>query len=409
MRIWAFPAFYPYDIPGERGRGIFAHRQYKGLIENGAELKVIIPVDWKPVKPFNKLHPRWKNTGIDFPEKRVHDGVEIYHPRIDNLLPHRLDKRTYVEKFHDAVAALFKKLNVKLDPATDIFYSQWLPEAAKVQYTAHRMGVKSAILAIGDDVVIWPHESPQKFEEFKKIIEQADIRVNVADYLGAETNRILGKDYPYTVVVMGVDYTRFKPATMEEKTAARRKFNLPEDKLLIVNIGSAIVRKGWLDLFDAAAMLTQKGMTDFGIAAAHSGAFEFDLDEEAAKRGLADRFYNLGEVSPADINSIYGVADMICLPSHWEGMANVNIEGMSSGLPVITTDVCGHPELITDGVNGILIPPKRPEIIAEKLALLLNDKELRDKLGANARTFIVEKWGNFNDNSKKLYERLLQG
>ena len=100
------------------------------------------------------------------------------------------------------------------------------------------------------------------------------------------------------------------------------------------------------------------------------------------------------------------MVDVFCLPSHWEGMANANIEAMSTGLPVITTNVCGHPELIEDGVNGILVPPKQPKILEEKLRALLADAVLREQLGKTARDFIVNKWGNFADNSKNLYKIL---
>ena len=79
---------------------------------------------------------------------------------------------------------------------------------------------------------------------------------------------------------------------------------------------------------------------------------------------------------------------------------------MSSGLPVITTNVCGHPELITNGVNGILIDPKQPAILAEKIQELLANEGMRKMLSENARSFIVNTWGNFADNAKLLYQKL---
>ena len=82
------------------------------------------------------------------------------------------------------------------------------------------------------------------------------------------------------------------------------------------------------------------------------------------------------------------------------------MEAMASGLPVITTDMCGHPEIISNGVTGILVPPKQPDILSKELLALINDKEKRKFLGDNARNFIVNKWGNFYENAVKLYKKM---
>lgn len=408
MRIWAFPSFYPFDYPGERWRGIFAHRQYKGLVENGADLKVIQPILWKPPYPFSQLSSRWQGKNIRYPHHRVMDGIEIFHPVISNHLPHALDKRSFAEKFYDSVVGLFKELGIKPARETDIFYSQWLPDSVSVQYTAHRLGLKSAILSIGDDVVVWPFENDNAMRAFKDLELNADMRFACADYLGREANRIVGKDLPYEVVNWGADYDLFKPVTPAEKANLRKKLNLPADKLVILNVGTAIVRKGWLDLFDALQII-RDSVPDFLIVAVHAGKPELDLDAEAARRGHAANFLDLGEIPPEVVREVFNAADIFCLPSHWEGLANANIEAMSSGLPVITTNVCGHPELVNSGLNGLLVPPKDPQRLSEALAELMNSPERRAELSRNGRDFIVNKWGNFRDNAKRLYSLLVGG
>jgi teichuronic acid biosynthesis glycosyltransferase TuaC len=402
MRIWAFPSFYPADTPGQRWLGIFAHRQYKGLIENGATLHVIIPVPDKVRFPFSVLRKKTKKVAVTLPLHRKYDGVDVYHPRVDNTLPYALDKRTYEQKFFDCLQDFFKKENIVLDPHNDIFFSQWLPNSCLVQYAAHKFGLKSAILSIGDDVVVWPHNSQDNKQAMMKLMDEADIRFACADYLGKEINKILDKNYSYSVINWGVDYDSFKPATPEDKVALREKYGLPQDKLLILNVGSAIIRKGWLDLFDALQAVRSK-VDNFAIVGVHAGQIKIDLDKEAAARGLGDIFTNMAEVPPSQVNELFKAVDLFCLPSHWEGLANANIEAMSSGLPVITTDVCGHPELINDGENGMLVPPKRSDILAEKLFTLLTNKELRQAISESGRNFIVNKWGNFADNAVPLY------
>jgi len=407
MKIWAFPSFYPYDYPGLRWHGIFAHRQYKGLIANGADLEVVQPVIGSPFFPLSELHPQWKKyRKLGYPSETIYDGVRVHYPKIKNFKPSRFVKKSYEERYIDAITDFFKK-NKRLNPLKDIFYSQWLPDSVLVQEAAHKLGVKSAILSIGDDVVVWPKENPRNMQLFKKLMTEADHRFVCADYLGKEANKLLDANLPYDVVMMGVEYDYFKPVSGTEKNNLRLKYNIPVDKLVILNVGSAIVRKGWLDLFDALANIKAKNI-DFVLVGVHAGSTELDLKNEAFKRGLSNNFISLGEIKPEKVNEIYNIADIFCLPSHWEGMANANIEAMSSGLPVITTNVCGHPELITDNYNGILIPPKDPAILFEKLLQLITDKQLREKLSKNGRDFIVNRWGNYKYNSMLLKEKLSQ-
>ena len=406
LRIWAFPSFYPMNKPGYRWSGIFAHRQYKGLIENGADLNVVIPIPWYPSYPFSLLHSEWKKySEIGYPDDTIYEDVRIFHPRIFNIRPNRLTKKSYEERFLDAVVKFFRINNIVLDPQKDIFYSQWIPNSALVQEAAHKLGVKSAILGIGDDVVVYPHEKAEFFKLFKKTWEEADGRIVVADYLGREANKLIGANLPYEVVFMGVDYNYFKPGTPEEILKTKQQYKIPTDKIILLTIGTAIKRKGWLDLLDALAEV-KKTNSNFVQVAVHAGNPEFDLDEEAKKRGLSDNFLNLGEIYPNLLNKVFNTADIFCLPSHWEGMANVVIEAMSSGLPVVTTNVSGHPEIVNSGMNGILVPPKEPMVLAKELSSLINDKNKRDTLAKNARDFIVNKWGNFTDNTKPLYAKL---
>jgi glycosyltransferase involved in cell wall biosynthesis len=406
MRIWAFPSAYPYDMPGMSWSGIFAHRQYKALQVAGAEVNVVQPVMWHPGGVLSNLQPDWKEARrLNYPKERMYDGVQVYHPRVANMKPGRIFSKPYTERYADAVVNLFKEKRITPDPSVDIFYSQWLPEAYQAQAAARRLGIKTSILIIGDDILVYPHASEGNFNTIKTTVEQANGRFAVARYLGDEANKLLGTNYKFEAIRRGVNYDFFKPAEEGEKMTHRKEFGIPGDRTVILTVGSPIVRKGWLDLFDALKAIKQQG-SDFVLAAAYSGPGEVNLNDEIAKRGLQDNFKDLGEVKPEVINKLYNTADIFCLPSHWEGIANCVVEAMASGLPVVTTNVCGHPEVIRSADTGVLLPPKEPALLAEKLTMLLNDKPLRTQLGKNARTFIVKEWGNFNDNAARLYGKL---
>ncbi|NCX96381.1 MAG: hypothetical protein EBX41_08220, partial [Chitinophagia bacterium] len=192
MRVWAFPSFYPFDKENMRWRGIFAHRQYKGLQEVGADIQVIMPVLWHPPFPISELFKDWKEAReTGYPLHTQYDGITVHYPRIENLKPNRLMKKSYRERYAQAVKSVFDKLNIKPTPQTDVFYSQWLPESVYVQHTAHQMGLKSGILSIGDDVVVWPRHTENNLKAFTELMQQADYRFACADYLGREANNIL--------------------------------------------------------------------------------------------------------------------------------------------------------------------------------------------------------------------------
>ncbi len=388
--------------------GIFAHRQYKGLIECGAELKVILPVSWKPIYPFSLLHPDWKEAQrLSYPKQRVYDGITIYHPRYANMKPSRLVKKTYEERYVESIVNFFKKNKILLNRKSDIFYSQWLPSSVFVQKAAQRLGVKSAVLGIGDDIIVWPKSKEQNMRDFKQLLSEADLRVVNADYLGREMNAVAGQKLPYKVVFLGVDHSVFKPVTEEIKAQIKKEYKLPGDKVIILIIGTALKRKGWLDLFDALIEVKQQN-DGFLLVGGHAGLHDFDMMTEVEKRGLTGNFLNLGEVKPGDLSKTYNAADIFCLPSHWEGLATVVTEAMASGLPVITTDMCGHPEVIKHGETGILVPPKQPGILAKELLALIGDKAKRDYLGKSARDFIVHKMGSASENAALLYKMMEQ-
>ena len=406
MRIWAFPAFYPYKNIRWQNHGIFAHRQYKGLIANGAELTVVLPVMWSPPRPFHLLHDQWKKLQkVSYPDMHVYDGIEVYHPRIANMKPSRLFSKTYADKYIDSIIGFFKEHKITLHPDTDIFYSQWLPDAYMVQKAARKLGVKSAVLAIGDDVNIIPHKNKAHFDIITQTWKEADYRIVVAGYLGNEANKLIQQDLPYHIVRRGVEYDKFVPVSEERKQELRKELKLPTDKLIILMVGSSNIAKGWRDLFDAVARLKEHN-SNFVLVGVNAGVKEIELKDEAQQRGITDIYIDLGPVPPEKINQLYNACDIFCLPSHTEGIANVVVEAMSCGIPVVTTTVGGHPELVVNGSNGILIPPKKPDILYEELLKLMNDKERRQEIGATARNFIINEWGSFKQNAGKLYNIL---
>jgi glycosyltransferase involved in cell wall biosynthesis len=92
------------------------------------------------------------------------------------------------------------------------------------------------------------------------------------------------------------------------------------------------------------------------------------------------------DVDRESLADLYRAADVFCLASHWEGLANALLEALSSGLPCVTTAVAGHPEVISHGVDGMLVPPRDVPALRQALETVLSSDTLRRELGQLARS-----------------------
>jgi glycosyltransferase involved in cell wall biosynthesis len=98
----------------------------------------------------------------------------------------------------------------------------------------------------------------------------------------------------------------------------------------------------------------------------------------------------LGKVELTQVLSRMAAAWLTVVPSRTEAFGLVNVESMSVATPVVASNVGGIPDIVSDGLNGFLVPPCNPEALATKLGLLLGDKTLREKMGRNARDRFCE-------------------
>ena len=85
--------------------------------------------------------------------------------------------------------------------------------------------------------------------------------------------------------------------------------------------------------------------------------------------------------------------DLFVLPSLWEGLPLSMVLAMGAGLPVVTTAVAGIPEVVTDGVTGLLVPPGDADALGRALARVVADPSERERLGQNARRFVLPRFG----------------
>lgn len=191
------------------------------------------------------------------------------------------------------------------------------------------------------------------------------------------------------VVHVGIPIERFTPASTpvangngngNGSAAASGNGHHPT----ILYIGRLVPEKGQAVLLEAVAKLAERG-TEVNVALAGEGSLRPELEAKVGRLGIAERVRFLGAVGQDELHRLYEEAAIFCLPSFAEGVPVVLMEAMAMGLPVVTTRIAGIPELIEDGRSGVLLAPGRADSLADSLATLVADGELRRRLGEGGR------------------------
>lgn len=403
MRIWVFPSFYPSPLKGRAWNGIFTHRQNKALQEQGVEVKVVQPVLYKWPWPLDKFFPCYSDQHHrSLPRKRTYDGVEIFHPIIEDPRPHRFVSASFTDLYIKAVMNWVKEEGIQFT-SDDFFLAQYVPEAGMVLKVGKMLGVRTGVMVIGDDVWVEPNRNSGMRQFFIETMMNADVRFSVSESLANETRSICNQWLDFAIVRRGVNHQIFKPVSPEEKILLRQNLHLPESATLMIVVGTLIDRKGWFEVLDAFANAVKIDQ-NLRLIAVHAGETNISMQEEVEKREIQDYVIDAAQVSPHQIHQYYQGADFFCLASHWEGISNAVTEAMASGLAVITTNIPGHLELITHEENGLLVPVKAPAAIEDAILRLSQNENLRNQLGYNARQFILQQWGDYQFNSRKIIE-----
>jgi glycosyltransferase involved in cell wall biosynthesis len=186
----------------------------------------------------------------------------------------------------------------------------------------------------------------------------------------------------------------------------RSEFGLAPEQPLVVSAGSLRAEKAYEVLIEAAAKLAEK-IPEVTVLIAGDGPEREKLERAIAEFGVGDRVKLLGW--RADVPDLVAAADVGVCCSDFEGGPLSVLEYMSAGRPVVATAVGGLPELVEDGVTGILIPPRDPAALAEAVGGLLTDPERRERLGAAGRSLREREYSfeSYMQRLEGLYQSLL--
>jgi glycosyltransferase involved in cell wall biosynthesis len=182
----------------------------------------------------------------------------------------------------------------------------------------------------------------------------------------------------------------------------------PEPDTLLF-VGRLAPGKGLANLLDAMTPVI-KSYPGTKLLIAGEGPLHGKIRSLIDQRGLARQIQLLGQVDSRErLRGLYQKAWALVLPSHHESMPTVVLEAMACGSPVVSTAVGSVPEVITDGANGLLVPPRQPKELAYTICRLLGDAGLRARLGVAARSTVERRfsWQTVGSSYLRCYQELL--
>ena len=202
--------------------------------------------------------------------------------------------------------------------------------------------------------------------------------------LGVETARV-------HTIYNGVDSERFAPGPQSE---ARQRLGAAADQRIVLYVGNLKPAKGCVDLLEAFPAV-RAAVPGTQLVYIGAGSAREALAARAASLGVAADVRLLGALAHEEIADWFRAADLLCLPSHNEGVPNVVLEAMACGTPVVATRVGGIPEVVPESA-GILVPAKAVDALAQALVEALGRSWDRSRIAEHARGF---RW---DDNIRQL-------
>jgi glycosyltransferase involved in cell wall biosynthesis len=210
-------------------------------------------------------------------------------------------------------------------------------------------------------------------------------------------NRLLKAEQSHLILGTGVDVEKFHPTG--------EKNGIP----VVLFSSRMLVTKGLMEFVEATRILKEKGIqARFALAGRTDPGNPASLSE-----GQIDVWKESGLLEwwgwRDDMPSTLAQADIFCLPSYREGVPNALLEATASGLPIVTTDVPGCRDVVTHGLNGLLVPVRNVPSLAEALETLLSNPQLRNNMGIAGREIAVNKFGlnKVNEETLMVYKQFL--
>lgn len=383
VRLATFSSLYPN--PAQPTHGVFVENRLRHLLASGeATAKVVAPVPWWPSRaPSRAAVPR---------EEHRH-GIHVLHPRF--LAVPGLGLATNPYAMARAGLAAIEALS-RAGFAFDLLDAHYLfPDGVAAVRIARALGKPVVLTARGSDTSQLPM-LPFAGGMIRKALAEAEAIIAVSAglaeglvALGAPRGRI-------TVLRNGVDTALFHPPAMREALRAELEIRGPT----ILSVGHLIARKRHHLAIEALRELPQHRLVILG-----EGPERAALEALAARLGVQDRLRMPGSRPHDELPRWYGAADVMVLASAREGWANVLLESMACGTPVVCTEAWGAREAVCAPIVGEVVGEATARAIATAVRRRDTDAGARAATRRHAEAF---GWEATTRGQLDLFRRILK-
>jgi len=343
LRVLLFSTLFPSSA--RPGHGLFVQTRLQQLVASGeVDARVVAPVPWFPF-----THPRfgdWARLACT-PRHESWQGLDVFHPRY--ALPPKVGQTLAPFVLAaGALPALRRALSEGFDfDVIDAHY--YYPDGVAAACLGRWLRKPVVITARGSDLNVLGNDAAAR-AMMRWAAGRAAASVGVSRALTDILERWGVPRSRLHVIRNGVDLQRFQPV---DSAPARAGLGL-NGSPLILSVGNLVPVKGHELTIDAVAAVAGR-LPGVRLVIVGRGSSRDELEARARAKGVTDRVYFAGPVANEHLAPWYSAADMSVLASRSEGWANVLLESMACGTPVIATDVGGSAEVIGAGQAGILM------------------------------------------------------
>jgi len=361
----------------------------RGLVERGHRVTLVAGPE---TGPEGSLWPQASEIGCDLVR------LEAMHRAVRPLQ----DGRARRELYH-----LFERIE------PDVVH----PHSSKAGILGRSAAARARVPAIVHTIhgMSFNRTQPRVVRSFYRFLERWAARhttafVSVAD---AMTDQAVAAGIAprerFVTVRSGIQTDRFAPR-LDLRERFRREWGVSDDQIVVGTIARLFENKGYEDIIAAmpTAVRHHSGLKFVWIG---DGAYRTRYARTLEAIGLRDRVQFLGLMKPDDVAGCIAGFDMLLHASRWEGLPRAVVQGLLTGIPAVSYDNDGAPEVVIPGETGILVPLGEAQELAEAIAALAADPELRGKLGERGRSRCVElfDWRRMVTKLEALYLALLDG
>ena len=345
-RLVVLTTLFPHA--GQPGSGLFV-RERMFRVGRVLPMVVVAPVPWFP---FQGLLRYWRpHFRPPAPRREIQDGIEVYCPRFFSV-PGVFKS---LDGMFMALGCLPVMLRLRRLHRFDIIDAHFAyPDGYAASLLGKWLRIPITITLRGTEVPM--ADSRIKRRLILRAIDRAARVFSVADSLKRHVTKLGADPDKILVVGNGVDTDKFKPM---EKSRARKALGLPDDAKILVSVGGLVERKGFHRVIECLPELRKRFPSIIYLVVggpSREGDWGDRLRTMTRELAVEEHVRFLGALPAEELKVPLSAADIFVLATRNEGWANVFLEAMACGLPVVTTDVGGNREVINDDALGTVVP-----------------------------------------------------